>query len=198
MGTAAHILKEGRSTVTACVLVEFVSGVARGKIWGQQLKVVIATACFGALMLTGCTSSSAVRTSQNTAIIKTSAEPLCGSQGAARVAEKQAAIETLKAGYDRYIITGAASSDNVSVTQMPGHYNTYGTANMYGNYGTYSATTTYQPGPTIVSGSYDQSFAIRMFKDGEPGANQALSAKDTLGPKWPEIVKNGINFCSSK
>lgn len=165
--------------------------------WGLQLKsnAVLILAC--TVVVSGCTSSSVVRTSQNTAIIKTSAEPMCGSTGAARVAEKQAAIETIKAGFDRYIITGAGSSDNVSVTQLPGHYNTYGTANMYGNYGTYSATTVYQPGPTIVSGSYDQSFAIRMFRDGEPGASQALSAKQTLGPKWELFVKNGVNFCTS-
>jgi hypothetical protein len=30
-----------------------------------------------------------------------------------------------------------------------------------------------------------------MFRDGDPGANQALSARDTLGPKWPEIIKGG-------
>lgn len=122
---------------------------------------------------------------------------MCGSTGAAKVAEKQAAIETIKAGYDRYIITDAGASDSVSVTRLPGHYNTYGTANMHGGYGTYSATTTYQPGPTIVSGSYDQSFAIRMFRDGEPGASQGISAKQTLGPKWELFVKNGVNFCGT-
>lgn len=146
--------------------------------------------------LAGCTSSSAVRTSQNTAIIQTSAEPMCGSVGAARAAGKQAAIETIKAGYDRYIITGAASDSSVGVTQLPGHYNTYGTANMYGNYGTFTATSVYQPGPTIVTGSYDQSFAIRMFKNGEAGAEQAISAREALGPDWAKIVKNGVRLCS--
>ncbi len=112
------------------------------------------------------------------------------------MATKQAAIETIKAGYDRYIITGAGASDSVSVTQLPGHYNTYGTVRSYGGYGTYHATTTYQPGPTLVSGSYDQSFAITMFREGEPGASHAISAKETLGPKWEAIVKNGVNLCT--
>lgn len=146
--------------------------------------------------LAGCTSSSAVRTSQNTAIIQTSAEPMCGSTGAARVAAKQAAIETIKAGYDRYIITGAASDSSVGVTQLPGQYHTSGTANVYGNYGTFNATSVYQPGPTIVTGSYDQSFAIRMFKDGEAGANQAVSAREALGPEWEKIVKDGVRMCT--
>lgn len=164
---------------------------------GQKLKKIAVVVLLGGVAVSGCTSSTAVRTSQNTAIIKTSAEPMCGSIGAARVAEKQAAIETIKAGYDRYIITGAGASDSVSVTQLPGHYNTYGTANVYGGYGTYNATTVYQPGPTIVTGSYDQSYAIRMFREGEPGASQAISAKETLGPKWEMFVKKGISLCTA-
>lgn len=154
------------------------------------------TAVAASLALAGCTNSSAVRTSQNTAIIQTSAEPMCGSTGAARVAAKQAAIETIKAGYDRYIITGAASDSSVGVTQLPGQYHTYGTANVYGNYGTFNATSVYHPGPTIVTGSYDQSFAIRMFKDGEAGASQAISAREALGPEWEKIVKDGVRMCT--
>lgn len=154
------------------------------------------TAVAASLALAGCTNSSAVRTSQNTAIIQTSAEPMCGSTGAARVAAKQAAIETIKAGYDRYIITGAASDSSVGVTQLPGQYHTYGTANVYENYGTFNATSVYQPGPTIVTGSYDQSFAIRMFKDGEAGASQAISAREALGPEWEKIVKDGVRMCT--
>jgi len=150
-----------------------------------------------ALALSGCTTSTAVRTSNDTLIVKTSAEPMCGSTGAAKVAEKQAAIETIKAGFDRYVITGAASDSNIGVTQMPGQYNTYGTANVYGNYGTFNATTVYQPGPTIVYGSYDQAFAIKMFREGEPGASQAISAREILGPKWEIVVKNGIHVCAS-
>jgi hypothetical protein len=148
------------------------------------------------LVVAGCANSSVVRVSQNTAIIKTSAAPVCGSTGAAKVAQKQAAIETIKAGYDRYLIVAAASANTVQATQMPGSYNTYGTVNTYGNYGTVNATTTYTPGATIYSGTHDQSFGIRMFKEGEPGSSQALSAREMLGPKWVEIVKGGVNTCA--
>src|SRR5690606_32486672 len=79
-----------------------------------------------ALTFAACTSSNAVRTSANTAIIRTSAAPICGGTGAARVAEQQAAIETVKAGYDRYIIVDMASANNVQVVQGPGSYKTTG------------------------------------------------------------------------
>jgi hypothetical protein len=138
-------------------------------------------------LLWGCAGTNVIRTSNDTAIVQASAAPACGGIGAARVAQKQAAIETIKAGYDRYIIVDAASASNITTTQMPGTYNTTGVVRG----GWVSAQTTYTPGPVITSGSHDAAFAIRMFRDGDPGANQALSARDTLGPKWPEIIKGG-------
>lgn len=148
-------------------------------------------------LLTACAASSTIRTSANTAIVQTSAAPVCGGVGAAAVAQKQAAIETLKAGFDRYIIADAAASNDVRVTQMPGSFQTTGTATVYGNMATYQGNTRYIPGPSIVSGGHHQSFAIRMFRNGEPGAGQAVSARDTLGPKWSEMVKAGaVRTCA--
>lgn len=149
-----------------------------------------------ALMLTSCVQSSAMRVSQNEVIIQTSAESMCGSTGALKAAEKSAAVETIKAGYDRYIITSASAANNTYATQMPGRYNTYGTVNSYGSFGTLNATTTYTPGPTIYGGSHDQAIGVRMFKDGEPGAANAVSARETLGPKWETMVKGGVRICN--
>jgi hypothetical protein len=146
-----------------------------------------------ALTLAACTSSNAVRTSANTAIIRTSAAPVCGGTGAARVAEQQAAIETIKAGYDRYIIVDMASANNVQVVQGPGSYRHSGTLSG----GVYNGTTTYQPGMPMVYGRHEQAFAIHMFRNGEPGAGRAVRARDVLGPKWQEKVKAGrISTCA--
>ncbi|MGB3900117.1 MAG: hypothetical protein WA973_16390 [Mesorhizobium sp.] len=143
--------------------------------------------------LAACTSSNAVRTSANTAIIRTSAAPVCGGTGTARVAEQQAAIETIKAGYDRYIIMDMASANNVQVVQGPGSYKTTGTLSG----GVYNGTTTYQPGMPMIYGRHEQAFAIRMFRNGEPGSAQAIPARDILGPKWQEKVKAGVNTCAA-
>jgi hypothetical protein len=139
------------------------------------------------LTLSACVGTNSVRTSNDTAIVQASAAPICGGIGAAKVAQRQAAIETLKDGYDRYIIVGAAAADNVHVYQTPGTYNTTATVN--GSF--IAATTTYQPGMPIVAGHHDQSFAVKMFHEGEPGAENALPARSVLGPKWQEIIKSG-------
>lgn len=145
------------------------------------------------IALAACAGTNTIRTSSDTAIVQASAAPICRGAGAAKVAQKQAAIETIKAGYDRYIIVDAASANNVQVAQTPGSYHTTGT--VYGGY--VSATTTYQPGMPIVYGTHDQAFAIKMFRDRDPGSGRAISARETLGPKWQELVKAGsIRTCA--
>jgi hypothetical protein len=129
-------------------------------------------------------------------IIDAGAAPACGPGGAAKVAAKSAAVETIRAGYDRYIITGGSAQSNISTTQMPGTFNTVGTSTYRGGgFRTYNATTTYTPGPTIVSGSHDRQLGVVMFRNGEPGAENAIDARQTLGPEWADLVKSGVHTC---
>ena len=151
--------------------------------FGNSVAIVLA---LGAL--SSCTGTDTIQTSADTAIIQTRAAPICGSGGAARSAQKQAAIETLRSGYDSYIIYGAEASNDVHATQMPGSYNTIGNI---GPSGSFNATSTYTPGATIVHGSHRQSFAIKMFHRGEAGAEKAISARETLGPDWQKKMKEG-------
>ena len=148
-----------------------------------------------ALTQTNCAGTQTIRTSSNTMIVQASAAPACGAHGAARVAQTAAAVETIKAGFDRYIILGSQAENNVSVTQSPGSYQTRGTLVYGGGSGVYQGTSTYQPGNTIISGSRDQSFAIQMFKDGEPHASMAISARDALGPDWKDKVEKRVITC---
>jgi hypothetical protein len=80
--------------------------------------------------------------------------------------------------------------------QLPGSYNTVGTASFYGNVGTYQAATTYQPGPMLVTGGHHEDIAIKMFKPADPGFDQAIDAKSALGPKWQQIARDGVITCA--
>ncbi len=130
-------------------------------------KFIIAAAA-GAF-LAGCASSEVVRTSANTILIDAGAAPACGPGGASRVAAKTAAIETIKNGFERYVISGAAAQNNVTVIATRSS--------------------------TIVSGSHDRQLAVVMFRRGDPGFDNALDARQELGPNWQEIVKNGVWNC---
>lgn len=88
--------------------------------------------------------------------------------------------------------------NNVSMAQMPGQARTSGTMTYGGDFGSMQATTTYVRGSTIVSGSHDRALTVVMFKNGEAGSENALDARQMLGPEWQELVKNGIRTCHIK
>lgn len=133
--------------------------------------------------LAGCVQSTATRTSANTVMIDTGAAPICGAGGAARVSAKMAAVETLRNGYERYMITGAQTANNVTSSQMPGTWQATG------------SMVTYTPGATIVSGTHDRTLMVHMLRRGDPGYENALDAKDALGAEWAVAVREGVKTC---
>ncbi len=154
--------------------------------------------------VTGCARTTVMPLAADTLQITTHAAPICGTEGAQRVAIQEVAVETIKHGYDRYIVLGAGGQNNVRVvgttpttttTFNTGNINTFG--NVYGNNlnanSTYSGTSTSTTwgGFPIVAGTYDQMITIRMFREGDPGGANAISARDALGPNWLELVQKG-------
>ena len=128
--------------------------------------------------------------------ITASAAPACGAIGAQKVAFQRAAIETINRGYDKFVILGGEAQNNVGVvgyTPVQAHTTGSATAYGYGNTATAhgQSTTSYTGGQPIIAGSRDQGLIVKMFKDGDPAGNNALSAREQLGPKWQEAVKDG-------
>lgn len=149
-----------------------------------------------ALLLGACASSSVMDVDSNTVVISTAAAPVCGQRGAQDVAVKRAAYETLRRGYDKYIILGAQAQNNTGVVgYTPLVANTYsqGTLNTYGNTGSYSGSSnTYvSGGQPIYGGSHDQKLAVRMFRLSDPGAASAVDARQVLGPEWQTVLTKG-------
>lgn len=151
------------------------------------------------LAMAGCTSSSVLDIDSDTIQVTTSAAPVCGQIGAQQVAAKRAAIETLKRGYDKYIILGGAYQNDVQVVgTTPYVANTYGSGTVYGGYGntaTYSghSTTYVSGGSPIIAGSHDQALTVKMFRKGDPAGGKAIDARQILGPKWQKAMAEGAN-----
>ncbi len=149
-----------------------------------------------ALVTAGCASTSVMPISQNEIILTTSAAPVCGTSGAQQIAGKMAAVETLRRGFDRYLIGGAQSQSNVRATALPptSSYTT-AQANVYGNSVYGSSTTNYYGGGVMYSGTHDSSLRILMLKPGDPGYDNGVDARIVLGPEWAKLVKDGIQTC---
>jgi hypothetical protein len=150
-----------------------------------------------AAALAGCASSTTMPISQDTVHITSSAAPACGPEGAQRVAVKQASVETIRRGYDRFVIVDAAASSNVGVvgyTPVTAHTTSSATATGYGS-AIGSSTTTFSGGYPIVAGRHRQGVLVKMFREGDPAGDNALSARSELGPKWREAVESETFTC---
>lgn len=152
---------------------------------------------FFVILVAGCAETSVTPISRNEVIISTSAAPACGRTGAARVASQMAAVETLRRGFERYVVLGAQSQNNVrAITTGPTSATTTGTFNTFGNTTTGNSTTTFGGSQTIFTGSNDADLRVLMLNRGERGFQQGIDARQTLGPDWQKLVADGINSCS--
>lgn len=99
-----------------------------------------------------------------------------------------AAVETLRRGFDRFIIMGSQAGNNVSVVNRPptGAFTTYGSG---------FATTTLTGGGPIVMGTHDSELLVLMLNPGEPNYSQGVDARHSLGPDWQRLVESGIRTC---
>lgn len=148
--------------------------------WEKLMRVAIQIAV--TLLITGCVETTTSRLSQNSIRIDASAAPACGKAGALKLVNKMAAVETIRLGYDKYIITESAAQDNVGVVGY--NTQTYGT---YG-YGGFNANTYASP---IIGGSRDATVIAYMFKSNDPQGRQAVDARQVLGADWKSIVEEG-------
>lgn len=129
----------------------------------------------------GCAGASTIPLAQDTVQITARAAPICGAVGAEKIAIRQAAVETIRRGYDRFIVLNAqaggtyAGSTPIVVQRLGG-----GMAMASG--GT----------PMIAP---NQGLVVKMFKDSDPAASNALSARDTLGADWQDQVKKNTINC---
>ncbi|MBC9246961.1 hypothetical protein H4P12_09580 [Paracoccus sp. 11-3] len=153
---------------------------------------------FSALVVVAsCAQTTVTPVAKNQIMISTSAEAACGSSGSAKVASRMAAVETIRRGYERYIIVGAASANNVSVYQTgPTYASTSGSSYSQGN-NTYGYATTHFGGQqTIFHGTHDTNLVVVMFNAGDPEFDKAIDAKTQLGPNWQKVAKEGVNACN--
>ena len=121
------------------------------------------------LALAGCAKATAIPVAANMVRITTDAAQMCGATGAQSVASKQAAIETIRRGYDGYVITAGDHDKTTSFS-----YNAYGGGS---------------------STQHHQSLLVKMYRTGEPGSENAISAQQQLGPEWRKIASEGQITC---
>lgn len=156
-------------------------------------KIAISTLC---ILLAACSHSSVLDLDANTVQVSANAAPICGAEGAQKVTTRLAAIETIKHGFDRYIVLGSQAGTTpqyAGTTPLVANSYGSGTVTTYGNTGTFQAqsTTQYSGGTPIILNRHNQALQVRMFKADDPQAVNALDAKRILGSDWRKLVAKG-------
>jgi hypothetical protein len=129
----------------------------------MALKKMTLASC---LFLAACAETSIQPLSQSS--FKVSTETECGAKTTREIAFKNAAIEVIKRGADKFIIVG----DNSGSKLTGGQFTTYGGFIAYEN--------------------NMQDIVVQIVRKGEPRYSDALSAREALGADWEKIVAKGM------
>ena len=145
------------------------------------------------LVVVGCARSGVMPLAQDAVQITSHAALACGREGAQKVAFQRAAVETIRRGYDRFVIVGGEAQKDIQVigyTPTTAYSTGSATATGYGDTATaYGSSTTMVTGGTpIYGGSHNQGLIVKMFRDGDPAGANALEARQSLGPGWQDAV----------
>lgn len=115
----------------------------------------------------GCVETSVQPLTKSSFKVSTEAEDMCGAKGTRAIAFREAAIEVIRRGADHFIVVGDQSGSAI----------TGGMFTTYGGFQTYGTNT--------------QDMVVQIVQKGDPRYKDALSARQTLGPDWQEIVAKG-------
>jgi len=99
--------------------------------------------------------------------VTTEADSSCRGAAVRQIALQGAAIEVIKRGGDRFVVTGQGSDSQTTGITYAG----------FGNWTT--------------SGVTEQSLTVQLVERGQPQYADSLSAREVLGPDWQEKVEKG-------
>jgi hypothetical protein len=125
----------------------------------------------------GCAEQSAMRLNADTVRVNVSTAPIYGALEPERRAMVMAAKETLRAGYDRFIIVDGQSAYRPNVIGTTPGYSSVGVA--AGPYGSAAVVRTQGP-QQIAMPRFETSVMVKMFRNNDRGADQAIDARQIL------------------
>lgn len=154
---------------------------------GMVLALTVAT-------VAGCKTTNDL---QKQFVLRTSSAAGCGPAAAARVERELAAVETLRRGYDRFVIRGASTADSTKATVLNrADADAYASADVYRNSANGNTVAYFGNQKVLLSGAHEAALYVHMLAPRDPGYKSAIRAKKVLGENWKQIVKTGIQSCN--
>ena len=137
------------------------------------------------LVMAGCASTSTVSLDADTIEIAVHVATICDANDAARLARRQAAVETIRRGFDEFVVVDSVRGDH-PVDQPPVTART----TLYGD----STTPIFSEDAPLVA--HHRVLTVRMFPAGAGGSDRAVDARTVLGDDWESVAAKGApNTC---
>ena len=136
-------------------------------------------------VLIGCARSSTVPVGEDTIEITVYVGTICDARDAARLAQRHAAVETIRRGFDDYIVIGSAGGDHVA-----GDAPETARTTLFGGGG---GALFSDDAPLLA---HHRVLTVRMLQAGEGDSAATVSARAVLGDEWEAVVAKGpSNTC---
>ncbi len=131
-------------------------------------------------LLGGCARISTTSVDENTIEITVHVATVCSERDAERLAQRHAAVETVRRGFDDYLVVGSVGGDHVA-----GDAPATARTTLYGS----SGRTLFSEDAPLLA--HHRMLTIRMFRAGEGDSAAAVSARAVLGDEWEATAAKG-------
>ena len=136
-------------------------------------------------LATGCARTSTTSVGEDTIEITVHVATICDARDAERLAQRHAAVETVRRGFDDYMVIGSVGGDHVA-----GDTPATARTTLYGS----SGRTLFSEYAPLLA--HHRMLTIRMFRAGEGDSAATVSARAVLGDGWEAIAAKGApNTC---
>ena len=132
------------------------------------------------VVLAGCTRTSTAPAGENTIEITVHVPAICDGSDAERLAFRHAAVETIRRGFDDYLVIGTVGGEH-ALGAGPATARTM-------LYDGGEKTLFSEDAPLLA---HHRLLVVRMFRAGEDDGTATVSARAMLGDEWEAIAAQG-------
>ena len=149
------------------------------------MRISLTITLLAVFALAGCAETSVMPLSAKRVQILVDSSD-CGAARAQDIAFRQAAAETIRRGFDRFMVVSTDRASRTGTTFVSPTVTR-----------TFSGTTTTSGGFFTTTTEHESVVVIHMFGSSEPEAEEALDAREALGPDWKAVVasKDSLFAC---
>ena len=132
------------------------------------------------VVLTGCARTSTASLDADRIEITVHVATICDGRDAERLAHRHAAVETIRRGFEDYIVIDSVGGDHLA-----GHAPLTARSTLYGN----GSTPLLSENAPLLA--HHRVLTIQMFQAGQGESSATVSAHAVLGDDWEALVTKG-------